>query len=100
MSTHTKLENQVPVKGAFKRKPEKKHSWRELFKEDLKRHGEAGLALRGLRAREGLTQKQLAERIHVSQHHISEMENRKRAIGKEIAKRLEKEFNISYKVFL
>jgi transcriptional regulator with XRE-family HTH domain len=72
----------------------------EVFKKDLEKYGEVGVALQGLRAREGLTQKELAKRIKVSQHHISEMENKKRIIGREIAKRLENEFNINYKVFL
>jgi len=59
-----------------------------------------GNALRGARTREGLTQAQLAERVGVKIHHISEMENGKRPIGKEMAKRLGKVLNISYKVFL
>ena len=49
---------------------------------------------------EGLTQAQLAEKIHIKPHHISEMENGKRTIGKEMAKRLAKALNTGYKVFL
>src|SRR5262249_31852465 len=102
MSAHTRMRH---TKRTVKRVPKKKmvrKSFRfdEVFKKDLKKHGEAGVALRGLRAREGLTQKELAKRIKVSQHHISEMENKKRVIGRDIAHRLEKEFNVSYKVFL
>jgi plasmid maintenance system antidote protein VapI len=59
-----------------------------------------GNALRGARTREGLTQAQLAERVGVKIHHISEMENGKRPIGKDMAKRLAKVFKVSYKVFL
>ena len=59
-----------------------------------------GHALRGLRSREGLTQKQLAEMIGVKPSHISEMENGKRTIGKEMAKRLAKALGTEYKVFL
>ena len=59
-----------------------------------------GHALRGLRSREGLTQKQLAEMIGVKPSHISEMENGKRTIGKEMAKRLAKALRTEYKVFL
>jgi len=60
----------------------------------------AGNALRGARTREGLTQAQLAERVGIKIHHISEMENGKRPIGKEMARRLAKALNTSYKVFL
>ena len=59
-----------------------------------------GHALRGLRSREGLTQKQLAEMIGVKPSHISEMETGKRTIGKEMAKRLAKALRTEYKVFL
>ncbi len=59
-----------------------------------------GKALAGSRYREGLTQIKLAELIGIPQRHISEMENGKRPIGKEMAKRLGKVLNISYKVFL
>lgn len=59
-----------------------------------------GHALRGLRSREGLTQKQLAEMIGVKPSHIFEMENGKRSIGKNMAKRLAKALRTEYKVFL
>jgi len=50
--------------------------------------------------REGLTQIQLSKLTGIPQRHISEMENGKRPIGKEMAKRLGKALSISYKVFL
>jgi DNA-binding XRE family transcriptional regulator len=59
-----------------------------------------GKTLAGTRYREGLTQIQLAEITGIPQRHISEMENGKRPIGKEMAKRLGKALNIGYKVFL
>jgi len=59
-----------------------------------------GHCVRGGRTKEGLTQAQLAELMGLPQRHISEMENGKRPIGKEMAKRLGKALNISYKVFL
>jgi DNA-binding XRE family transcriptional regulator len=60
----------------------------------------AGSAIRGLRDREELTQAQLAEKIGVKRHHISEMENGKRPIGKEMAKRLAYALHTDYKLFL
>ena len=59
-----------------------------------------GHALRGLRRRENLTQKQLAEMIGAKPSHISEMENGKRPIGKDMARRLAKALRTDYKVFL
>ncbi len=59
-----------------------------------------GVAIRGARGKEWLTQKQLAELTGIAQHHISEMENGKRPIGKETAKKLAKALNIDYRVFL
>jgi hypothetical protein len=73
--------------------------WREAYPE----YSETqliGKALAGARCREGLTQIGLSEMTGIPQRHISEMENGKRPIGKEMAKRLGKAMNISYKVFL
>jgi DNA-binding XRE family transcriptional regulator len=59
-----------------------------------------GVSIRGGRGKEGLTQKQLAELTGIAQHHISEMENGKRPIGKETAKKLAAALNVDYRVFL
>lgn len=59
-----------------------------------------GHALRGLRSREELTQKRLAEMVGIKPSHISEMEHAKRPIGKVMAKRLAKALRTDYKVFL
>jgi ribosome-binding protein aMBF1 (putative translation factor) len=59
-----------------------------------------GDCMRGLRAREDLTQKQLAEKLGVRPHHISEMENGRRTISVQMAKKIESIFGIGYKVFL
>ena len=69
--------------------------WEEAFPDY-----NASVALRGARHKESLTQQELAKLIGVSQHHISEMENNKRPIGKEMAKKLSKVLHISYRVFL
>jgi DNA-binding XRE family transcriptional regulator len=59
-----------------------------------------GMALRGLRTREGVTQKEFATRLGIRQHHVSEMEKGIRPITLEMAKRISEAYNISYKVFL
>lgn len=47
-----------------------------------------GVFLSGYRYREGLTQRQLAEKTGIPARHISEMENGKRPIGKKNARLL------------
>lgn len=59
-----------------------------------------GSAIRRLRYREDLTQAQLAEKIGVKRHHISEMEHGKRPIGKEMARRLARALRTDYTLFL
>ena len=59
-----------------------------------------GDALRGMRGLREMTQAQLAAAIGVHKAHISGMERGKRPIGKEMAMRLAKALNTSYKVFL
>jgi len=70
-------------------------TWEEAFPEIV-----PGDILQGSRDREGLTQTELAAKIGVKPHHISEMEKGKRSIGKNMAKRLSKVLNTGYKVFL
>lgn len=70
----------------------------ELSPELLTNRG--GVCIRGGRGKEGLTQKQLAELSGIAQHHISEMENGKRPIGKETAKKLAAVLKVDYRVFL
>ena len=60
-----------------------------------------GLALRGARHREGLTQRALAEATGIPQRHISEMESGKRQIGRERAKKVAAALHVTdYRVFL
>ena len=75
-------------------------SWRDSFKDLLKQSGEGGLALRAERELLQLTQVEVAEKIGVPQHVISEMENGKRPIGKKMAERLAFVFKTDYRVFL
>lgn len=57
-------------------------------------------ALRGYRFREALTQAQLAKLAGVSKQNISDMENGRRTIGKDVAQRLGKALNAPWKRFL
>ncbi len=59
-----------------------------------------GRALLGLRYREDLTQKQFAEKLGIKQSHVSEMENNRRPISLQMAKKISKIFGVGYKVFL
>jgi transcriptional regulator with XRE-family HTH domain len=58
------------------------------------------LAVRGARFKAELTQKQLAEKLGVLPHHISEMEHGKRPISKKMAHKLAEVLDVNYKVFL
>ncbi|MBW1743179.1 MAG: helix-turn-helix transcriptional regulator [Deltaproteobacteria bacterium] len=72
--------------------------WRSAF--DFTEEQEPGVALKGARRLRGLTQQQLADATGIFRHHISEMENHKRPIGKKNARFLAKTLDVSYKVFL
>lgn len=64
------------------------------------RKNKSGNLLKIARKKEGLTQKELGKMVGIEQANISEMERGKRAITVHTAKKLEKVFNIGYKVFL
>lgn len=80
--------------GAIAEEPESV-PWEEVYPDF-----NGSVALRGARKREGLTQKELAALLGVSQTHISEMEHNKRPIGKDMARRLAKTLKADYRVFL
>lgn len=52
------------------------------------------------RFKRSMTQNRLSELTDIPQHHISEMENGKRSIGKATAKKLAGVFKIDYRFFL
>jgi len=58
------------------------------------------ITFRGIRAKTGLTQKEVAERLGITQAEVSKIEGGKRAIGKALAKKIQKEFKIDYRRFL
>lgn len=72
--------------------------WREAFPETVANI--FGTTLKGSRVKEGLTQAALAEMTGIPQRHISEMENGKRPIGKETARKLAEVLKVDYRVFL
>lgn len=74
--------------------------WREALSSEIASFTEVGLALRGARQKENLTQKELADKMGIEQSHVSQMEHGKRPIGKAMAKRFSKVLNIDYKIFL
>lgn len=70
------------------------------MKEIDEKYGQAGALLRGLRARENLSQVEFAKRIKVTQANLSKMENGARPIGKVIAMRIAKAFDVNHKYFI
>ena len=60
----------------------------------------AGDRIVGLRYREGMTQKQLAEKAGISVQNLSHMEHGRRPVGKEMAKRLATALNVDWRTLL
>lgn len=77
---------------------ERTYSVAEVFPEYISQ-GKT-IALRAYRTRENLTQRKLAEKVGIPQRHISEMENGKRPIGKEMAKRFSEVLGMDYRSLL
>ena len=77
---------------------ERNYTVAEVFPEFIGK--EQQTAIRAYRHRENITQRQLSTMTGIPQRHISEMENGKRVIGKEMAKRLSKALKADYKIFL
>ena len=72
----------------------------KIFSSINKKYTKPGALLKGLRVRENLTQVELANQLHVTQSDISQMENGSRLIGRVIAQRIEKLFDVGYRLFL
>lgn len=73
-------------------------AWEELAKDRIVKYKKSGLALRGARYREGISQKELAKRTGISQENISKMENGQRVIGEKVAKKLAKVLRIDFEL--
>lgn len=72
----------------------------DLFNDLTQKSGEPAVLLKGLRYREGLSQIEFAKKLNISQTNLSAMENGRRTIGKELAKRIADLFGVDYRVFL
>lgn len=73
---------------------------RNVFERIEKKYTKAGVLLRGIRVREGLTQIQMAKKLKMAQSDISQMEKGTRKIGREVAQRIAKLFDVNYRSFL
>ena len=71
-----------------------------IFSDLNQKYSKPGAILRGVRLKEGLSQKKLAEQMKIPQNHILEMEHGKRPIGKKMSQRFSKILKINHKVFL
>jgi len=71
----------------------------EVFASINKKYSKPGALLRGIRIRENLTQLEMAKKLEVTQSDISQMEKGVRRIGRVIAQRIEKLFDVNYRSF-
>jgi len=71
-----------------------------VFKDLNEKYTKPGALLHGLRIRENSTQAEMAKKIKVTQSDISQMETGVRRIGRTVAQRIEKLFDIDYRLFL
>lgn len=75
-----------------------------VYTDMKKRHGKhyqtPGYYLRLYRLRAELTQVELADKLGMRQHHLSEMEHNKRPIGKAAAQKLARVLKCDYHRFL
>lgn len=69
--------------------------WQEVFPDQS-----PGRLIAGGRCKEGLTQQRLADLTGIPRRHISDMENGRRPIGKETARKLARALKVDYRVFL
>lgn len=75
-------------------------SYEEVFSDLINETNEPAILLRGVRHKEGLSQVEFAKIIDVTQTNLSAMENGRRSIGKEVAKRIANQFGVDYRLFL
>ena len=83
-----------------KRVPSGEHEKEWWTLEEILPDLHAGHILSGARYREGMSQKRLSVVTGVSVQNISAMENGRRAIGKDVAKRFAEALHVDWRVFL
>jgi ribosome-binding protein aMBF1 (putative translation factor) len=96
--TKTHLTKERKPKQPLLRK--KSVPWRVSAKKEIEKYTEVGAMVRAGRFKAGLTQKELADKLEILPHHVSEMEHGKRSVSKKMAQKLGKIFNLDYRVFL
>ena len=72
----------------------------EFFKDLDEKYSRVGVIIRGCRARDGITQVELAKKLNIRQSHLSQMENGKRTVGKAMARKFAAFFKTDYRLFL
>jgi DNA-binding XRE family transcriptional regulator len=77
---------------------EERIPWRDAF--PCSKDAVPGLVLAGQRKKNSMTQTALSAVAGIPQRHISEMENGKRPIGRENAKKLASALGVDYRLFL
>ena len=81
-------------------KAEKSIDARELYPELNDPVKRAAIAFHGTRLRLGLTQKEMAEKLGLSQSDVSKIEKGEREISRKLAMRIGEKLGIDYKRFL
>ncbi len=99
--THVPSKQVKPILILLKGYEEPSEPWREGAKKRMNAAGgEAAYMLKSARKMADLTQTQLADKLKMPQGNLSQIESGQRTIGKSLAKRLAKIFNLDYRVFL
>ena len=90
-----------PILRSLKEYKEEGIPWRELAKDRIKAAGgESAYMVKSARQSADMTQAELAKRLKMPQSNISQIETGDRSVGKKLAKKLSKIFNLDYRVFL
>lgn len=101
ISLHVQRKNVAKIRAyakSIEEGNERNYTVAEVFPDFVGK--EKVITLRAYRNREGFTQRQLSELTSIPQRHISEMENGKRPIGKENAKKIAQALNVDYRLLL